>query len=364
MACRQLGWTHIPIQWVDELSEDELKAIEYEENAKRTDLPWQDKMKAIRGYHDIKLKSDSEWTQDQTAEALGYERPTIGAYFQISREVDAGNLELLSHPKLSTARGIVERKIERAAAADDERFSEITRDAFAGRSLAKSDETILHEDFLKWAPSYEGPRVNFLHCDFPYGIGADTFNQGAAPAHGGYDDTLETNRRLVSCLLTHLDRFCADSAHLLFWFSMENYCETLQLLRTRFDVAAIPLVWFKSDNSGILPDPNRGPRRVYETAFLGSRGDCKIVRAVSNLFAAESVKDAHMSEKPVEMLHYFFGMIVDQYTTMLDPTCGSGSALRAAERLNAKSVLGLEINKEFVDRARLKLRQARVANNA
>src|SRR5215469_6512578 len=76
LACRQLGWTHIPIQWVDELSEDELKAIEYEENVKRQDLKWQDKMKAIRGYHDIKLNSDPTWTQDQTAEALGYERPT------------------------------------------------------------------------------------------------------------------------------------------------------------------------------------------------------------------------------------------------------------------------------------------------
>jgi tRNA G10 N-methylase Trm11 len=66
-----------------------------------------------------------------------------------------------------------------------------------------------------------------------------------------------------------------------------------------------------------------------------------------------------MSEKSEAVLRYFFGMTVDQYTTMLDPTCGSGSALRAADSLGAKRVLGLEIDEEFVDRARLKLRQAR-----
>jgi ParB-like chromosome segregation protein Spo0J len=50
-ACRKLGWTSISILWADEVSEDEMKLIEYEENARRNDLPWQDIMDAIRGYH-------------------------------------------------------------------------------------------------------------------------------------------------------------------------------------------------------------------------------------------------------------------------------------------------------------------------
>ena len=40
-------------------------------------------------------------------------------------------------------------------------------------------------------------------------------------------------------------------------------------------------------------------------------------------------------------------MIVDEYTNMLDPTCGSGSALRAAEALGASRMLGLEWNESF-----------------
>jgi DNA modification methylase len=59
------------------------------------------------------------------------------------------------------------------------------------------------------------------------------------------------------------------------------------------------------------------------------------------------------------MLRYFFGMLVDENTVLLDPTCGSGSSLRAAESLGARSILGLERNPEFADLARDALKRAR-----
>jgi len=66
-----------------------------------------------------------------------------------------------------------------------------------------------------------------------------------------------------------------------------------------------------------------------------------------------------MSEKPEPVLRHFFGMLVDENTVMLDPTCGSGSAVRAAESIGAKYCLGLEINPEFADLAREALKRSR-----
>ena len=66
-----------------------------------------------------------------------------------------------------------------------------------------------------------------------------------------------------------------------------------------------------------------------------------------------------MSVKSPEMLQYFFAMFVDQNTRMLDPTCGSGSALRAAEALGAGYVIGLEKNEEFALSARRSLEASR-----
>lgn len=115
----------------------------------------------------------------------------------------------------------------------------------------------------------------------------------------------------------------------------------------------------KSDGAGILPDPERGPRQIYESCFLGSRGDRKIVRAKSNAYAAPTVRERHMSEKPEPMLRHFFEMLIDQNTVLLDPTCGSGSALRAAESLGAKYVLGLEKSGEFAELAKDSLNRSR-----
>lgn len=352
-AARRLGWSHIACQYIDELDPRELQAIELEENIKRLELPWVDRCKAIVAYHDLYATDNPNWTQKDTAKKLGLLESRISEQMTVGREYLAGNPKVVGAPKYSTAFNNIKREADRKAAAASEEFLAI---------LAEQPvtEEIIVTDFLTWAPTYRGPRFNFIHCDFPYGIGADKFNQGSAPSHGGYSDTLDTYNALISCLHSNLDRIAADSCHLLFWFSMEHYELTLKALRIGWDVSGFPLIWVKSDGAGILPDPQRGPRRVYETAFFGARGDRKIVSPVNNAFAAPIVRDRHMSEKNEDMLAYFFRMIVDNTTTMLDPTAGSGSALRAAERLGAKSVLGLEVNAEFAERARIALVQRRM----
>jgi len=52
-------------------------------------------------------------------------------------------------------------------------------------------------------------------------------------------------------------------------------------------------------------------------------------------------------------------MFIDEYSRVLDPTCGSGTALRAAESLGASFVLGLEINPDFCEGARTLLKKSR-----
>jgi ParB/RepB/Spo0J family partition protein len=343
-AITQLGWTHVPCQYTDELSPKQLKKIELEENVKRADLTWQERCAATLEWHEISTVDDPKWTQDKTAKELGLTREYTNDVLKVARST---NPLVKIADKFSTAKGIIVRENERQIEA-----------ANLATLKIKPNEMhrILNTDFTEWAPSYEGPKFNLIHCDFPYGINADKFNQGAADTHGGYTDTFETYQRLILCLRTHGDRFISESAHLIFWFSMQHYSYTLSALTAEgWAVDPYPLIWYRSDNSGILPDPNRGPRRVYETAFFGHRGDRKIVRAVSNVCAAASEKSDHMSIKPFEMLTHFFRMVVDEHTTLLDPTCGSGSAIRAAKALRAKLTLGLEINDEFARRANLAL---------
>jgi len=157
------------------------------------------------------------------------------------------------------------------------------------------------------------------------------------------------------------------SGHLVFWFSMKYYSETLSYFATHapsLTIDPFPLIWGKSDNVGVLPDSERGPRRVYETALFASRNDRKIIRSVGNFHSAPTSKKIHPSEKPIPMLGHFFRMLVDGGTNFLDPTCGSGNSLIAAEAAGAERVMGLELDKGFAEAAKKNLRDFRVLREA
>lgn len=145
----------------------------------------------------------------------------------------------------------------------------------------------------------------------------------------------------------------APKAHLMFWFSMKYYTETKARLEAMgWKVNPHPLVWVKSDNLGVIPDANRGPRQIYETCLFASRGDLFINAPVSNAFSHPGKgKSIHMNEKPVPMLKHFMRMFCDEYSRVLDPTCGSANALKAATALGAPTVLGIERDPEFFARS-------------
>lgn len=344
-AMKSLGWTAMPVQFVDELSEIELQALEYEENAKRVNLPWQEQCQAVANYHRLRQEQNSEWSIQQTAERLGFAVRTAYEVIDVAKGL-ADNKRVAEAPKFSTARQIVRRENIRKA---DAALTTISTDPETPTRTAP----LLNVEFGEWARTYEGPKFNFLHCDFPYGVGMDKSAQGAGASFGTYADSENVYWELLQTLSSNLDRVVTENAHLMFWFSMDFYSETkTALTEMGWKISPFPLIWMKSDNTGIIPDANRGPRRIYETAFMGSRGDRPIVSPVSNAFAHPGrEKSIHMNEKPQPMLKHFLRMFVDQYSTVLDPTCGSANVLKAAQELGAPHVLGLERDLEFFTRA-------------
>jgi ParB family transcriptional regulator, chromosome partitioning protein len=353
MAVTSLGWTHVSCQYYDELDPYGKKELELDENVKRQDLPWQDRVAAVKELDEIYRARDPDWTITQTAERIGFSQQHISRFIAVAKEIEV-NPEAAKEEKLSVAFGKITRR--------EQHKTELAREMFLAPEIGVTyADSILVEDFLTWAPTYHGPRFNFIHCDFPYGIGADKAPQGASAAYGDYIDTEENYWNLCHCLAANAGRLCAESCHIVFWFSMDYYQQTLEFFDqfTNFKINPFPLIWHKTDNTGILPDPQRGPRRVYETALFGHSNDRKVVQAVANAYGAPVPSGTHMSEKSEPMLRHFFRMVVDESTRMLDPTCGSGSALRAAESLGAPFVLGLERDPGFAEGAKLSLLKAR-----
>lgn len=373
------SYKEIPVHYLDELDEHELSAIELEENVKRLDVDWKDSAIAILKYHEIRVKEDEEWTHVRTAEAIGFSKASLSHWLQIGREILRGDKRILEAANPNQALNIIQRKQKRAIDTELSQMDIITgpgtstpEDEGRPPTPPETDDTgpknggkpasksILKKDFIKWLETYKGRRFNFLHCDFPFGIGLHKSKQGHSTDWGEYQDDPDTYWNLCRALIDNREKILFPSSHILFWFSMTYYAKTIGMFtQAGFEVNPFPLVWHKTDNKGILPDAQRGPRRIYETAFLMYTGDRKIIKPVANCYGCATDKKLHLSEKSEEMLCHFFTMFVDEDTEMLDPTCGSGSALRAAETLGAKRVMGLEIDKETVDIARAALTQSR-----
>lgn len=381
-AMKKLGWKETPVLLLSELDPFQRQVIELEENIKRRQLHWQDEAKAVHKLHRWKAKEEEHWQLPDTAGVLGVGTAHIARCLAVAEALHRGDNHVLEATSIRAAYNIVDRDMRRKIDTELSQMEHLFEDEEeegdepslpnvlparpevkepTGVRSAKKD--ILQGNFLEWAPQYSGKRFNFLHCDFPYGINHDRSDQGGSRKRTAYADSRDLYFSLCECLCDNLDKILYPSAHVIFWFSMGYYRETLELFNAKSNLVVnpFPLIWMKSDNKGLLPDPERGPRRIYETALFMSRGDRKIIKAVSNAYAAPTNKAEaqHLSEKPEPVLRHFFRMVVDDLSEMLDPTCGSASAINAAESLGAKRVLGIELDKEHhetacqnVDRAR------------
>ena len=373
-AHQHLGYTHVMVQFTNELAKEELEAIELEENIKRKSLAWKDEVAAVSRIHTLRLMQDPEWTADDTAELLSVSASFVSKYLKVNEYILKGEELVVNSDNLVTAYNICLRKDQRAEEATNNEIDSAIDDILAKpmsvnpvpKRAEASDNLPLPEtkqkpvpyllaDFREWAKQpYTGPKFNFLHCDFPYGINYDKHNGGATGLLGKYADTPELYLECLRALKVCMGDRVADSAHLMFWLSARHeiiHQSRLALEDMGWKLNPVPLIWHRSDNSGILPDPQRGPRQVYEVCLFGSRGDRKIVQAVSNLYAHPKTKEVHASEKPIAMLQHFFRMFVDESTVMLDPTMGSGNSILAAEESGAKQVLGLEALPEIYENA-------------
>lgn len=387
---RKLGISDIPVRYIDELSLTELKIIELEENIKRLDLDWRDIVRSTKEIHQLYKSINPEWTHNQTGDALCLSRPTISLYMTVAEGIE--QKEVLESSTVREAYNFLTRREARGNA---QAIEELLTDSSMGTSFAppiytpptshaallnggpplvqpridpiNADRSILCEDFTSWWTSYSGPKFNFIHCDFPYGNDEFAGPQMSSSAFKDqkYQSTEEVFAKLCDNLCEALPHIMSVSGHIMFWYTAEQVklqqlIERLSKGMPSIEWHKFPLIWHKTDNAGVASDPRRGPRHTYELALLGARSGHLISKVKADIYGAPTDRRIHPSCKPEPVLKHFFEMLVDPSTIMLDPTCGSGSALRAAEAWGARHVLGLEINSEMCQMARAELRKERL----
>ncbi len=420
-AHKKLNRTTILVRWMEDLNPIAAFLVELQENIARKQLTWQEEVTSIAAYHNMRREAFQGWTYQGTCYDIGISTSWLSVIMTVAEHMD--DPEIANCSSCKAALNLLTAKADRAKAAAQSRglelgevlalqlenkipenaskeeitniFAEMPLDVEAETAepdklqaavasiqnsklaenllaLQKKSEiitdTIINGDFISWAKEYTGPKFDVLHVDFPYGknySGSNTRKTGGATVAPLYDDAPEIFLTLLDALLQHQDNFTFPIAHCMFWFDMKFYSLVLEKFTAAgwTAVQPYPLIWTKS-SSGIAADTKRKPRHAYETALLFSRGDRKIVSLQLDHFDCRLDEKLHINQKPFEMLKRFLSLIVDEHTAVLDPTCGSGSALAAAMALKASRILGIELDSSNADVARFILQREVVKTSA
>lgn len=386
-------WSTIPAKLIRNATPSMLAVLELSENLNRHDLSWQEKAAAVSSVHKMAIKDAQaerkSWGDKDTARLIGCSRELVTQLLGPERK-----LATITNPKIKkkaesaaqqsttplSASSAVETIAQRHGVSTkqslgnilglqlkpntDSSSEDLTKLESTEPATSLGEHPILCADFHKWIETYDGPKFNFIHCDFPYGIDFNKSSGQQAPvtslAVGQYDDSEKVYWKLLNTLLVSRSKLISSSAHIMFWFSvgkskkykkpiLDITKEKIQNLWPDAHISSIPLIWHYSDASGLAPVPQQEPRRTYEWALHITLGNRPLVR-INNASISSPKKvpvKLHRSQKHLPVLSHFFSMFVDSSTRMLDPTCGSGTSVLAAYQLGAKSVLGLELDPEM-----------------
>lgn len=191
-------------------------------------------------------------------------------------------------------------------------------------------------DAVTWISELSDESIDFINFDPPWGIGIDSYDR--QHNYGDFDDSSETGIKTAKALIPELYRVLKIDTYAVVWFGIQYYQFLYQELEAAgFKVHPVPMLWYKVNKGGAQNDPTRTMLNVYEPAFLVEKGEARYYkRAVSNVIEGPLPRGAdrvHFAQKDLGVMKEIIERFCPPSGLVLDPTCGSGSFLVAAQAL-------------------------------
>jgi DNA modification methylase len=334
----------IPYTDLGELSPLEAKEAELEENIRREDLTWQERVTAESELLELR-RAQSEGSgsfpaPSDIAKELGARPDTIAKNIMLARN--------LHRPEVSEA------KSPKEAVKALRRVEESERNVGLAQALGKeflgSKHTLVNGDAIEWMKRQIPGTYDVICTDPPYGMGADEFGDsggGAAGAHF-YEDDAESAYTLLHALVDYGLRLAKPDAHLYVFCDFDKFYDLRGMITNSADspgwrVFRTPLIWYKP-SAFRAPWPEQGPQRKYECILYAVKGGLKCARLGGDVITCPPDTNlGHQAQKPVELYRDLLSRSVRPGMKVLDPFCGTGPIFPAAHSLSAIAT-GVELD--------------------
>lgn len=347
----------IPVIQLTDLAPLEIREAELEENVIRENLTWQEQAIAINELHSLRAEQASLEGKVQTAKTTATEIKGTGETAQgseISRVTEAVIVSRhLDDPEVAKAKSqkealkIVRKKAE---AAHREKLALEFDPSTTPHSLTLGDSLQL----LKDLPSAQ---FDLIITDPPYGVGADTFGDMASTGHV-YKDTLDYALGCYNVLAQEGFRACKTNAVAYVFCDIRHWQKIeMEFILHGWEAWPQPLIWNKTN--GMLPRPDSGPRKTYETILMFMKGTPHFYKtgAPDVITIPQREELFHGAQKPVDLYLELLTRSALPGSRVLDPFAGSGTVFPAASQAKCIAV-GFEINPEYYNLAQSRMTQA------
>ena len=334
----ELSHGEVPYSLFEELSPAQAALVELEENIRRLDLSWQERVSAIERMHLIGKEINPSWSVADTAE--------YGRASEESVTKDLIIAKFLSEPSVASAK----TKKEALKRALEEAAGDISLQLT--RRKPKADRKITVGQAEEWIKSINDGTVDYIFTDPPYGIGAERMEVYGLRNHTYLDDFLAFGR-----ILPELWRVSKPTSGIAVFITPSRAWELMKMLSDAgWEVCEHPLIWSKK--IGIAPRPGIWPRRTYECIVLARRGDRTILSEFNDVleFSPELARE-HPAGNPLALSRSLARQLLVHGDFVIDPFCGSGTLLVPAFELGC-SVAGCDIDEKYAAIAERRLSDA------
>lgn len=337
----------IPIVNLGELNPFTAKELELEENIRRSDLTWQERVTAEAELMQLRSLKAAESGQpapravDIAKDVHG--STSVGATSAVTRSlILAKNMH---RPEVANAKGSVEAFKALKRAEDSERNAAAA--LRLGKEHLSGKHTLIQSNCLDWMASQPSATFDVICSDPPYGMGADEFGDGGGRTGGStgdhfYDDSTDSWLELMAAAIPEISRLAKPDAHLYLFCDFDKFHGLKKFVEGNgWKVFRTPLIWFKP-SAFRAPWPEKGPQRKYECILYAVRGELK-----STILAGDVITQGpdenlgHPAQKPVALITELLRRSVRPGMQVLDPFCGSGPIFEAGHTLSAV-VIGVE----------------------
>jgi len=367
-------------------SETEALVCELEENIRRTDFTWQERVLASGKIFEKLQRADSTFGIQEFStlvnQALGktshdmdmyfhrFDHPTIFACDTWSRsreELRRLKVALLAEEKIKRQRAqkIPKSLQENSFKSPVEKMEGESSDHSCVNPNPSALELVFNSA-LHLLESLENNSVDIICTDPPFGIDIQGGRHRRTQKEiykKTYKDTKEEYFSIIGPCLKQFARVLKPGAHLYMFFGIEYIKDLSELLRAEgFLVHKVPLIWHRTGTGAAANQPYYLPASAYQAIlFAFAPGERRRLERqgqsnVITLPALSPQKKVHPLEVPTLVYADLISRSAHKGDLMIDPFCGTGNSL-VGGLMSYCRVLGAEIRQDYRNLAVLNIEE-------